>query len=508
MGSLFLSFGSKPSTDSVFIFAGQSNARANGAPGTSIPSNLQTPNAQVKIWNVPSQTWQTYAAGTNSDSVTAGEGSPQHYGPEGEFAQQYLAAHPSETFYIVKYAQHGAYLAQDGGSVDWSPSSTGEYFALAKAEIIAAMAALVAAGKNPTVKTLFWLQGENDAWDVSAYGSAYGTNLAAFFAAARSQWATAGTPIVLHHISDSTDWAYRVPVRAAQLSVVNADGNASIVSTDAYTLAGDNEHYIAADIATFGQDLFKAYAGTYNPLPTDITVTWRTGFAAGSIPKDTIVNSIIADLTAANSVCGGTVTFAETVDADNKIVASAGALILNGSLAGDSVSTTHAFTLRVTNTLGRTFDKASSLTVAAAAATIPEVNCTYAWSQMTAAYSGASGDGAGLRDGTFVGNTSVSANSTTAGLQYLYADLGSVLTIDHILLAPITASFGDWGAQYANGCNIHISNDASSWTSKGAVSGLSDGGYGNFPINATGRYVRLSRTGGYVAFGDFRVFAN
>lgn len=123
----------------VFIFAGQSNNVVLGA--TSVPVELQASDSNVTIWNIFTQAWQTYVAGTNA--YTAASGAGNQFGPEGEFSRLYRNAFPSRKVAIIKYAVPSTPLYPQGGSPDdWAPTSTGEYFDLAKAEIMAALAAL------------------------------------------------------------------------------------------------------------------------------------------------------------------------------------------------------------------------------------------------------------------------------------------------------------------------------------------------------------------------------
>ena len=60
------------------------------------------------------------------------------------------------------------YQSADGlTTYDWNPSSSGESYPQARTSVVAAIAALVAAGYTPTIKAVWWMQGETDATDAT-----------------------------------------------------------------------------------------------------------------------------------------------------------------------------------------------------------------------------------------------------------------------------------------------------------------------------------------------------
>lgn len=259
-GSLFpqLFFRSNPGAQfRVFIFAGQSNIMTLGS--NSIPVELQTPDPAVTIWNIFTQSWQTYVAGTNSFSNDSGAGNV--FGPEGEFARQYRITYPTRNVAIIKYGVSATPLFQQASTPnDWNAASVGDYFDITKTEIIAALAAI---GGTYSIDGVCWMQGETDAQIDVSWANAYEANLTAFIAAVRAQWTGGNTPFHIGRISDSSLWTFRSTVRAAQLAVSDADPLADIISTDTYPLQGDNAHYTEAGVKSLGADFFSAHSGTY-----------------------------------------------------------------------------------------------------------------------------------------------------------------------------------------------------------------------------------------------------
>jgi YD repeat-containing protein len=123
-------------------------------------------------------------------------------------------------------------------------------------------------------------------------------------------------------------------------------------------------------------------------------------------------------------------------------------------------------------------------------------------------YTGLSGSGSGMRDGVF-GSISSMHGTNSQTNAFIRADLGSVQNVGYIRIASApTSAPGGWGATYTNGAAIEYSSDGTNWTGAGTVTGVVDGSYSTFNINANARYVRLRRASGYVGLGDFRVYSS
>lgn len=135
---------------------------------------------------------------------------------------------------------------------------------------------------------------------------------------------------------------------------------------------------------------------------------------------------------------------------------------------------------------------------------ITEASPTFTAVNPQGVYTGASGAGGGMRDG---GDSSYASTwGSTGGLPAsLTADLGSSQYVAYIGLRAIPNSFADWGVVYLNGATISTSTDGTTWTIRNGVSGLLEGETLEFEVNATARYVRVSKPT-YLAMAEFRVY--
>ena len=126
---------------------------------------------------------------------------------------------------------------------------------------------------------------------------------------------------------------------------------------------------------------------------------------------------------------------------------------------------------------------------------------------VTSTYGGYSGHtSGGLRDGSCTGATSVwGSNSGT--LEWIKADLGSIVTIDDVGIGPINSSFDGWGPSYTDGRLLQISDDDSTWTTVHTLSGHANNTVKTYTVSASGRYVRILYSGGgnYLGVGDFQI---
>lgn len=245
----------------LFIFVGQSNMV--GCP-QALPGDWAS-DPDIKIWDADLEAFATYDPGVNSFPPPEGFVPVEGYvywGPELEFARQYRAENPTKTCYIVKYAVGGTALSNTfEGELDWAPTSTGELLDRTTAYVTAALAA-VADLSVPDPSVILWMQGESDGFN-STVANAYGTNLTAFLAAARSAWAP-GAKFVIGRISLSDQIGEPEIVRAKQAEVVTADGNAVLIDTDALVFNPlDGIHYDTAGLITLGNDMYDAYLGNY-----------------------------------------------------------------------------------------------------------------------------------------------------------------------------------------------------------------------------------------------------
>lgn len=96
-----------------------------------------------------------------------------------------------------------------------------------------------------------------------------------------------------------------------------------------------------------------------NPAPTSVVVTWRTNFAAGQVPEDTSVGTVLADLSATP---GDTFTFDLTTNEDSKLAIVDSTLTLAAALDFET-ETLHDFVVRATNSGGNASTATLQVTV-------------------------------------------------------------------------------------------------------------------------------------------------
>lgn len=233
------------------LFAGQSNALGFGNNGAApYAANDRVQILADTTGDGIGDAFTVMRPGTNTGTPA----NPRAWGPEVEFANQWLAAHPTGTLHIGKVAKGSTPLAAAEG-LDWSPQSTGELYDQAKEASSRMRAALGVA----SLDAVFWMQGEQDA-TIEAWAGAYATNLDAFLTAVRVEWMrTSRGYVAAGQISDSGVLAYDDAVRAAQSQVDEADPQFETFPTSGFAMQGDGLHYAAEGQVALGRAFYEAW---------------------------------------------------------------------------------------------------------------------------------------------------------------------------------------------------------------------------------------------------------
>jgi len=297
------------------VFAGQSNMGGVGQDASTLPAAWK-PDPQTFIWNDAAGAWQTMQPGLNTGYADL----THTWGPEVQFAVDFRAEHPGEPLYIVKAVAGGTLLAANAGPTwDWSPLSHGELYDSVTQIIQRAAAALAA---QPTA--LFWGQGEQDASYVETAG-VYGQNLAQFFTAARSDWLhDPNGKIGFFRIGTSLGYADQV--RAAELSVDQADPNATSFDAAGFPQQSDSVHYTNIGLDQVGDafyQLYRAWQGAPGGAGQSLTLS-AAGTLTGGAGDDTLQGSGGSDV-----LRGGA--------GEDQVFAAAGADLVNGNTGADTV---------------------------------------------------------------------------------------------------------------------------------------------------------------------------
>jgi hypothetical protein len=171
----------------------------------------------------------------------------------------WLADDADEGLYISKHALGNTFLGATGGA-DWNVSedATTSLFNNALNNLWTQEADMLNAGIGPRLKGLCWMQGENDATSTTT-ADAYATNLANLISTYRQQVGDPSAKVLIARIRDQDPTfipAAVAAVRAAQVSVADADANAEWFDTDAMPLAADNVHYNSAGMKSLGEAFY------------------------------------------------------------------------------------------------------------------------------------------------------------------------------------------------------------------------------------------------------------
>jgi len=229
----------------VYLLGGQSNA--DGRPvATDLPTspvNLQQPQDDVDFY--PRDNLTTLRPAT----VFSGGGIK--FGPEitmGRRLSDSLGGRKGVRVAILKYAVGGTNLAVDwkaGG--DATTTDDGPQYVSFQQTVTNGMAALATAYPNALLELegMVWVQGESDATDTRAPN--YEANLAAFIADVRGTYG-ADLPFVVTRLSNgqtNLNSGHLATIRAAQVTVADADPLTAWTDTDGFGVAGDNLHFDA-----------------------------------------------------------------------------------------------------------------------------------------------------------------------------------------------------------------------------------------------------------------------
>ncbi len=242
----------KDRTANLFVIIGQSNAvgldTISGAP-----AEYQGVISGVQIYNSTNSRFETLQAGTNNEGNSSLE-----FGPELSLGRT-INQHIGKTIYISKTAVGGTSLAVSSGG--WLPPS-GTHLTSSKADIDAAIQALLAIGKRPKIAGFFWIQGENDAQN-QTHMEAYEANLNSLISNYRISYANYGAndaPFIISQLSIQRTDAHRRGVMYAQKRSALSGNKTNIVYTGDLTMnPSGGGHYASGAQITLGVRLANAW---------------------------------------------------------------------------------------------------------------------------------------------------------------------------------------------------------------------------------------------------------
>lgn len=256
----------------LFLLGGQSNMAGVGGYETDdlLPAEYNVSPPNVKFWDygTPQPVNGKYGTfvypwvGDHWVGLQGGFGhSSLYFGPEVSFGHRLQELFPNDDIYLVKEGISSSDLA-----VDWNPNGTGWVYNRFKERVNAALANLRAAGHDPKIAGMIWMQGESDALN-SSNASSYAANLENFIGKVRGDFNDPDMPFVMGRILpyyDTSPPGGNAKVRLAQETIQNKPGigKVSWFNTDDLQLAYGG-HY-----GTQGQiDLGKRFADEFAPVP-------------------------------------------------------------------------------------------------------------------------------------------------------------------------------------------------------------------------------------------------
>jgi hypothetical protein len=239
-------------TVDVYFLAGQSNAQGH-APASALSSALQAAQLGAKIYDNDYNKLSDILAGSNTQTI-AGD-----FGFEVTFTNS-MVKYKGRNIYIIKYAVGSSYLGFTG-SQDWNVATVGSGSLLTqfKAVVTKAFLVLRSQNKTPIPKGFLWMQGEQDATNLT-YANAYLVNeralrddLRSFLSAPTMPWVT----YTIRGVSADAPEIYYATVNAAK-TTLSSDANCYLIDTSSYTiLPADRPHWDAPGCQQGGTDGFN-----------------------------------------------------------------------------------------------------------------------------------------------------------------------------------------------------------------------------------------------------------
>lgn len=274
----------------VFLFAGQSNMAgadaviADTGAKNLIGAGLQTEADQNTRFAYgcafdPANT-QSYAWGDVRGHLGVKRSAPGYYvhGPEVGF-ERTLYASGIRDIVIIQVANN--FSVPCTGPWPWmnkDPASTSpDFYTHWSAYVNARLAELTSNGDTYTIAGFVWWQGIDDAFNHTTEAQ-YKANLTTLISQLRADFGTPTTPFVLaREKSDVTSMAAALaPIRAAQVSVADADRYANWVDIDDQTNV-NMYHFSSASQLVVGQRLGDAYLALAVPEASATAMLFTAG---------------------------------------------------------------------------------------------------------------------------------------------------------------------------------------------------------------------------------------
>jgi hypothetical protein len=318
-------------TDSVYLFAGQSNAQGKGLH----PVGYSSPYWMDIIKNPP------YMFSIGGVSYDLALNNPRVYGPEYTFARV-MHVFNNQPIKILKTTWGGTTLAANNvtsSKLDWSASSTGEMYDLLSRDI-----------QNKNILAIFWDQGQTDAMapcsrnfkdpqtgELMCWADNYLSNIRSFFGSLGS---LSNTPLFISRIASENYFQVRpimMPgwnmVKDAQNTFAAERPNTTIINNDGRETLADGLHYSGESLDKIGIDFAKS-------LLTPQQATRIVYATSSDISPLTLTQPDIVAVMGSTSDLIYSYGLNSTIvsgDGDDKIYVKSGSLVVDGEWGDDTL---------------------------------------------------------------------------------------------------------------------------------------------------------------------------
>jgi hypothetical protein len=272
----------------VFVLSGQSNAGPRGSEA-EIADTAGKPTDFAHLVTTPDAEWSARGGGIFIRRTTAGRAQWVGYHPHGDPAKPGAAKDggvplgidaallwrlsevlaPTKIALIHTYSNATSIApCRDRSFRTFWPDADRQYKSLLVEPIRAGLADLRAAGHEPELAGLFWMQGERDGQGVGSSSGAlpvqpeaadaYEKNLAYFIERLRADTHQPRLPMVLGQIASKGKIDLEEKIRAAQQSVADADRHVTLVDTRPLPRS-DGIHLTGVGQCILGTQMADAY---------------------------------------------------------------------------------------------------------------------------------------------------------------------------------------------------------------------------------------------------------
>lgn len=169
------------------------------------------------------------------------------FGVDVSMARELFTTRPEYRWVIVKAGIGGTTLADTWDPSNASPNIFENVHDWVDTQMTAA---------DCTLSAYIWIQGENDAMQVSR-AAAYGANLSAYLTAVRARYT--GIPFIYGQLHVDGSPTYRATVRAGQQALSGT--GLTLVDQDTGALRADGLHYTTASVLALGTSYATAVSG-------------------------------------------------------------------------------------------------------------------------------------------------------------------------------------------------------------------------------------------------------